>query len=150
MLLALLSASIPTTAEPVSLTLAGLLVSMAGTGFTIGDAFATKDDAKAGEFCKTVIEHALRISPEYRHVCVHNRIKHKFEGAHKREYMELKQTIGNRGYFLYSIWDNHAGQFELQGDGGYINWAWGGSQIKEHSRKKLEFLCRDGQPWPAC
>lgn len=145
----LLSVSKPAAAvEPI--TVAALLVSMSSLGFTVGNTFWAADDKKASEFCKTVVDSALRINPEYRYVCVHNRIRHRFGGAHNREYLELKQTFGNRGYFLYSISVNHAGEFDLQGDGGFINWAWGGSQIKQHSRKKLEFLCRDGRSWPAC
>ncbi|KAJ8523242.1 hypothetical protein ONZ45_g330 [Pleurotus djamor] len=80
--------------------------------------------------------------PQFNYVVCHTKHSYQWDGVkgvdwdHRHEEVDVK--IG--GTIGYEIYNARSGTFTRQGDGGFLNWAWGGNAVKvEDGGKRLVF-----------
>jgi len=109
----------------------------------IGDA-EHKDALKRGAFTQDVVGQTLQKHPGWNCIVVHTKHTKNFKGAegkdwaHSHQELKVKFPVGSTiGFEIYTF---REGDFVLQGDGGFQNWAYGGNVIKGTAKeKKLTF-----------
>ncbi|KAF8896150.1 hypothetical protein BD779DRAFT_1667991 [Infundibulicybe gibba] len=92
---------------------------------------AKKDNIARSEFTKNMIASLRRAYPSYNFVICHTKHIHKWDGAfgpdwghwHREFDIKVGGTIGYEIYYARSGW------FKRQGDGGFLNWAYGGKVV---------------------
>jgi len=102
------------------------------------------DALKRGDFTQKVVTQTLQQHPGWNIIVVHTKHDYKFGGSrpndwdHQHQELKVSFPVGSTiGFEIYTFRD---GTFELQGDGGYQNWAWGGQGTKVGGNsKKLSF-----------
>ena len=82
------------------------------------------DNGKREAFTKGFVEHASQLYPNYNVVVVH--VTHRVEGDYTHQHYELPMTVGTCGYEIYFSQMGRPFTFVLEGDGGFINWAFSG------------------------
>jgi len=103
-----------------------------------------KDALKRGDFTQKVVDQTLQQHPGWNIVVVHTKHTTNFEGTKGRDWdhqhQELKVGFPVGSTIGFEIYTFRGGSFNLQGDGGYENWAWGGqgSNVGGNS-KSLKF-----------
>lgn len=102
-----------------------------------------QDALKRGAFTQDVVTQTLKKHPGWNCVVVHPKHTKNFKGAegndwaHSHQELKVKFPVGSTiGFEIYTF---REGTFELQGDGGYMNWAYGGNVKGSASSKKLTF-----------
>lgn len=85
---------------------------------------------------QAIVKFLLETYPTKNCMVVHSQYFQNFEGAVKIHF-ELPQTFGTIGYDIF-VFDK--GNFELLGDGGFINWCFGGNF--DRNGKSVEFKIR--------
>ncbi|KAK7039172.1 hypothetical protein VNI00_010076 [Paramarasmius palmivorus] len=106
-------------------------VAQFGIDFLTG--LAADDDENRGRFTQETVARSLAEHPDYNVVIVHPKHTANWEGeqgvdwAHRHQEFDVKLggTIG------YEIYVAKAGEFVLEGDGGFINWAFGGNFVRD-------------------
>jgi hypothetical protein len=99
-------------------------------GFSLG--LEAKDNAKRAEFTKRMIDELNREYPGYNAVITHHKSS-KAEGPSViHDHVELPMSIGTKGYEVFLSPKGQPFKFVLNGDGGYINWAYGGDFHRDH------------------
>ncbi|KAF8896147.1 hypothetical protein BD779DRAFT_1667989 [Infundibulicybe gibba] len=90
-----------------------------------------KDNAARSEFTKNMISSLRNAYPSFNFVICHTAHKHQWDGAlgpdwghwHQEFDIQVGGTIGYEIYYARSGW------FKRQGDGGFLNWAYGGKVV---------------------
>jgi len=103
-----------------------------------------KDALKRGAFTQDVVQQTLQKHPGWNCIVVHTKHTKNFKGAegndwaHAHQELKTKFPVGSTiGFEIYTF---REGSFELKGDGGYLNWAYGGQVTKGDAKsKKLTF-----------
>ncbi|KAJ3572783.1 hypothetical protein NP233_g2851 [Leucocoprinus birnbaumii] len=113
-------------------------------GAEIGTALADlfigleKEPGLRGDFVKKLIDTTLKAKPGHQAIVCHPKHTYKFEGErgkdwdHSHAEYQKDATPGTIGYEIY--WFSK-GTFELQGDGGWQNWAYTGNPKKDGDKK---------------
>jgi hypothetical protein len=84
-----------------------------------------QNDGQAREtFVKSFLEQSAQQYPNYNVVLAHT--AHRVSGEYVHEHFELGMTVGTCGYEIYFALKGRPFEFELQGDGGWINWGFNG------------------------
>jgi len=102
------------------------------------------DALKRGDFTTKVVQQTLQQHPGWNIIVVHTKHTSNFKGNRgndwDHQHQELKVSFPVGSTIGFEIYTFREGTFELQGDGGFQNWAWGGqgSQVGGNS-KKLTF-----------
>ncbi|TEB28200.1 hypothetical protein FA13DRAFT_1690826 [Coprinellus micaceus] len=108
--------------------IAGAIVSLIGA---IEEAIADSNVARA-EFTKAFIKEATSKYPTFNWVICHVEHETLFDGVKDQDWghdhRELDGGLGTTGYEIYWF---KSGTFVRYGDGGYINWAFGGYVTSE-------------------
>ena len=88
------------------------------------------DDAKREAFTQQFVEEANKQYPNYNVVISHN--GGSVEGNNIiHDHLELPMTVGTCGYEAYMSPKGQHFKFVRNGDGGFINWAYGGDFNRE-------------------
>ncbi|TEB23175.1 hypothetical protein FA13DRAFT_1740316 [Coprinellus micaceus] len=97
-----------------------------------------KDKARRSQFTSDFIKDAMAKYRGWNWVICHTKHKTDFKGENHHRHEEFKVSFGKTiGYEIYWF---KAGTFERQGDGGYLNWAYGGNIVsKSKDGKKITF-----------
>jgi hypothetical protein len=84
-----------------------------------------KDKTRRSQFTSDFIKDAMAKYRGWNWVICHTKHKTNFKGEHHHRHEEFKVSFGKTiGYEIYWF---KAGTFERQGDGGYLNWSYGGN-----------------------
>ncbi|KAF6759307.1 ectomycorrhiza-regulated small secreted protein [Ephemerocybe angulata] len=80
------------------------------------------------DFTQRVVREGSSRFPQYNWVIVHTAHLTRFDGASGRNWnhWHYEFDINPGGTIRYELYWFESGTFELQGDGGFINWAWTG------------------------
>ena len=94
-----------------------------------------QDKENRNQFTKQLVTKLHAANPRRNYVVVH--VKHKFQFAGvegndwKRETLKFDPKLGKD--IKYTLYTFKAGEFWLQGDGGYLNWAFFGTVTKKEN-----------------
>jgi len=124
-----------------------LKVAIKAIGDLIGD---IRDENKNREtFVKNVLAGLVAKDPSFNYMLVHPKHTTKWDGTenvdwyHRHQECDtirlFKKTIG------YEIYAARSGTFELQGDGGFINWAFQGNFKREGNQGHIVKFARIGK-----
>ncbi|TFK69199.1 hypothetical protein BDN72DRAFT_624259 [Pluteus cervinus] len=94
------------------------------------------DDDERRAFVLKTLDEAAKAAPEYNIIIAHTEHTYEFDDLHHHEHVEFDRP-DPWGTFGYEIYHARTGNFELKGDGDYINWAWSGyiTPDKDNSKK---------------
>lgn len=92
------------------------------------------DKVRRGEFTKAFIDESMKKYPQWNWVICHTAHKTKFNGQRGKDWFHRHQEfdVAFRKTIGYEIYWFKSGTFERHGDGGYLNWAFGG-RVKSRS-----------------
>jgi hypothetical protein len=115
--------------EPALANTKGTSLGIAGVAFGVAglvNALQRGDDEKRSEFTQRTISELTQKYPDYNFVITHHKGS-KAEGPEVvHDHVELKMAAGSAGYEIFGSRKGQPFRFELNGDGGYLNWAFGG------------------------
>ncbi|RXW23565.1 hypothetical protein EST38_g2319 [Candolleomyces aberdarensis] len=83
------------------------------------------DDAERGEFVLKTVAQTREDYPEFNVIIAHSDHTPSFEEPCYHRHVEFDRPFPH-GTYGYEIYLARRGDFLLEGDGGYINWAWSG------------------------
>lgn len=84
------------------------------------------DNDKRAAFTQRMVAELSQKYPSYNFVITHHRSS-KAEGPGVvHDHVELPMAVGSCGYEIFASPKGQSFKFVLNGDGGYINWAFGG------------------------
>jgi len=89
------------------------------------EAAQENDEKKREEFTQRYVDEALKKYPNYNVVVSHNGGKIIGNGA-QHLHIEVPMTVGTCGYEIWLLPKGQKITFVRNGDGGFINWAFGG------------------------
>jgi hypothetical protein len=110
----------PAAGAGIALGIASLAVGVANLVVGIFRA----DDQKREAFTQNFVGQAAQQNPNFNVVIVHP--AHRVSGDHIHQHVELPMSVGTCGYEVYLAQKGRPFTFVLEGDGGFINWAYDG------------------------
>ena len=109
----------------MAIGIASGISSLATVVTTIVLSLTQKDNEKREEFTKEFVKQASQQYPDYNVVITCS--PHRQSGnSIIHQHVELPLSVGTRGYEVYFSPKGQPFEFVLEGDGGYINWAYSG------------------------
>jgi hypothetical protein len=107
----------------------GNFLGIAGVAFGVAglvNGLQRADDEKRSIFTQRMMSELAQKHPDYNFVITHHK-NSKAEGPEVvHDHVELKMAVGSAGYEIYASRKGKPFKFELNGDGGYLNWAYRG------------------------
>jgi hypothetical protein len=95
------------------------------------------DRQRREEFAVRLVTRACELDPKARVVAVST--GHRITGDYMHVHAELYYALGtSQGYEIYIVGSKQRATFALLGDGGFMNWAYKGRNIRRDG-KELEF-----------
>lgn len=115
--------------QPALANKKGTFLGIAGVAFGIAGlvtGLQRSDNEKRSEFTQRMISELTQKHPDYNFVITHHKGS-KAEGPEVvHDHVELPMAVGSAGYEIFASRKGQPFKFELNGDGGYLNWAFGG------------------------
>jgi len=110
----------------------GVIGAITGSGgFGLG--IEAKDNEMRAAFTQRMIAELNREYPDYNAVITHHKGSTAEGPSVIHDHVELPISLGRtKGYEVFLSPKGQPFKFELNGDGGYINWAYGGDFHRDH------------------
>lgn len=90
-----------------------------------------EDAAARGAFTQNVTDGTLKAHPGWNVVTVHPKHTVNFQGSQGPDWYHNTTSLDTHaGNIAFDIYAARAGEFQLNGDGGYMNWAYSGPNIQ--------------------
>jgi hypothetical protein len=116
--------------QPASAGVTGPVLGIAGVAFGVAGlvtGLQRADNEKRSEFTQRTISELTQKYPDYNFVITHHKGS-KAEGPEVvHDHVELPMAVGSAGYEIFASRKGQPFKFVLNGDGGYLNWAFGGN-----------------------
>ena len=109
------------------------VVGAGGGGTGIGLNLVGSDKEKRAQFTQRMIADLNREYPNYNAVITHHKSSRANGPGVVHDHVELPMSIGTKGYEIFMSPKGQPFKFELNGDGGYLNWAYGGDFHRQGS-----------------
>ncbi len=112
----------------------GLAAGIAGVAFAVTGLvkqLQAEDNEKRAAFTQRTIAELNQKYPDYNFVITHHK-RSKAEGPGVvHQHVELPMAVGSAGYEIFGSPKGQPFKFSLNGDGGFINWAYGGDFTRD-------------------
>ena len=119
------SAGVPPALGP-SIGAASLILGIGAITFAVVHSLQGDDNQKRSDFTGRMIEELNREYPDYNAVITHHGGSTAEGPGVVHDHVELPMAVGSCGYEVFLSPKGQPFKFVLNGDGGFINWAYGG------------------------